>query len=245
MNRAFDYNGTIVAGSRPTKTLTTVKKVVSIDSADRDVSKYYTNGDFTVFLPRVYENVVSIRLMSAEFPTVATPIVLQTASPPLTTGSALLHPYAVGPNAPSTDFSGDTGPAFPPYCFYLDIEGLNKGDETAVGANRSTYTDSFFAKIPTVVANSSDVDAFIEYNDHSGMENIARYSPPIGKLDRLRLRTRLHSQQGNQGFIYWTNGPYAGDEGSTILNYTLAIEIEYIDNTFDQYSSTETRIHNA
>ena len=244
MNRAFDYNGTIVAGSRPTKTLTTVKKVVSIDSADRDVSKYATNGDFVVYLPRVYENVVSLRLMSAEFPTL-TPYVIQTVSPPVSTGSGVLHRYALGPNAPSTDFSGDTGPAAPPSYFFLDIEGLNKSDETAVGANKSTYTDSFFAKIPTIVANSSNIDAFIEYNDHSGMENIARYSPPIGKLDRLRIRSRLHSQQGNQGFMYWTsNGSYAGDEGTTISDYTLALEIEYIDNNFDQYSTTETRIHN-
>jgi len=145
-----------------------------------------------------------------------------------------------------SDFSGDTGPTSPPSYFFLDVEGLNKSDETAVGANKSTYTDSFFAKIPTLVANSSNIDAFIEYNDHSGMENISRYSPPVGKLDRLRIRTRLHSQQGNQGFMYWTNtGSYAGDEGTSILDYTLALEIEYIDNSFDQFSSTETRIHNA
>lgn len=244
-NRAFDYNGTIVSTSRPTKTLTTVKKVVTIDSVDRDTSKYMTNGDFVVYLPRVYENVVSIRLMSAEFPTV-TPYVSQVTSPPQITSSAVLHVYADGPNAPSSDFSGDAGPTSPPSYFFLDIEGLNKSDETAVGANKSTYTDSFFAKIPTMVANPSHIDAFIEYNDHSGMENIARYSPPIGKLDRLRIRTRLHSQQGNQGFMYWTNtGSYAGDEGTTISDYTIALEIEYIDNNFDQFSTTETRIHNA
>jgi hypothetical protein len=143
-------------------------------------------------------------------------------------------------------FANDVVPTLPPSYFYLDIEGLNKSDETAVGANKSTYTDSFFAKIPAIVENSSTIGTFIEYNDHSAQENIARYSPPIGKLDRLRIRTRLHSQQGNQGFIYWTNtGSYAGQEGVSILDYTIALEIEYIDNNFDQYSSTETRIHNA
>jgi hypothetical protein len=242
MNRAFDYNGHIVSTSRPTKTLTTVKKVVSIDSADRDVGKYATNGDFVVHLPRVYENVVSIRLMSAEFPPV-TPYVIQNVSPSLPSPAALVHPYALGPNVPSTNFAGDKG-AFLPYYFYLDIEGLNKSDDTSVGGNKSTYTDSFFAKIPAIVVNSSNVDAFIEYNDHSGMENIARYSPPIGKLDRLRLRTRLHSQQGNQGFIYWTSdGSYFESGSNFIVDYTLALEIEYIDNNFDQYSTTETRIH--
>jgi hypothetical protein len=122
----------------------------------------------------------------------------------------------------------------------IDLEGLNKSDETAVGANKSTYTDGFFAKIPGISSGS----LFIEYNDHSGQENIARYSPPIGKLDRLRIRTRLHSQQGNQGFIYWTaNNNYMTSE-STILDYTLGLEIEYLDNGFDDFSTTETRIHN-
>lgn len=232
MNRAFDYNGTIVATSRPTKQLRTVKKVLSIDSVDRDVSKYATNGDFVVYLPRVYENVVSIRLMSGEFPQL------------VSQGDAAIiaHPYSDGPNAPSTDFSNDAVPTIGPYYFMIDIEGLNKSDETAVGANRSTYTDGFFAKIPAITTASG----FIEYNDHSCQENIARYSPPIGKLDRLRLRTRLHSQQGNQGFAYWTDSgsPYGVGE-TTVLDYTICLEIEYIDNTFDQFSTTETRIHNA
>jgi hypothetical protein len=225
MNRAFDYNGTIVAPSHPVRKLKTVKKVLSIDSADRDVTKFPTNGDFVVYLPRVYENIVSIRLMSGEFPLIVSQGL----------GNIVLHPYATGPNAPSTDFSGDTGPASTPSYFMIDLEGLNKSDETAVGANKSTYTDGFFAKIPGI----SSGNLFIEYNDHSGQENIARYSPPIGKLDRLRIRTRLHSQQGNQGFAYWTTD---GVYDSTILDYTLSFEIEYLDNGFDDYSTTETRI---
>jgi hypothetical protein len=226
-NRAFDYNGHTVSASRPTKTLTTVKKVVTIDSADRDASKYVTNGDFVVYLPRVYENVVSLRLMSGEFP----PITSQGV------GNMVLHPYSAGPNAPSSTFIDDAGPISAPYYFMIDLEGLNKSDETAVGANKSTFTDSYFAKIPALASNG-----FIEYNDHSAHENIARYNPPIGKLDRLRIRTRLHSQQGNQGFAYWTtDGEYDG----VIVDYTLSLEIEYIDNSFDQYSTTETRIHNA
>jgi hypothetical protein len=231
MNKAYDYNGTIVSKSNPTRTLRTVKKVLTIDSVDRDASRYPTNGDFTLYLPRTYENIVSIRLMSAEFP----PLVSEGA------GNILAHSYANGPNAPSTNFSNDEGEISPlPFYFLVDIEGLNKNDETAVNANKSTFTDSFFAKIAAVPS----AGGFIEYNDHSGQENIARYSPPIGKLDRLRLRTRFHSQQGNQGFIYWTaNGSQYSPEGVTIVDYTMCLEIEYIDNTFDEYSTTETRIH--
>jgi hypothetical protein len=229
MNRAFDYNGTIVAPSHPVRKLKTVKKVVSIDSADRDVTKFPTNGDFVVYLPRVYENIVSIRLMSGEFP----PLASQGA------GNIILHSYANGPNAPSTDFSNDAGEITPlPYYFLIDLEGLNKSDETAVAANKSTFTDGFFAKVPALTTSGG----FIEYNDHSGNENIGQYSPPIGKLDRLRIRTRLHSQQGNQGFMYWTNNGSQYTSETTITDYTILLEIEYMDNTFDNFSSFETRI---
>ena len=40
MNKVFDYNGTLVSASKPVKTLKTVKKVVMIDSRDRDSAKY-------------------------------------------------------------------------------------------------------------------------------------------------------------------------------------------------------------
>jgi hypothetical protein len=47
--------------------LKTTKKTIHIDSADRDVIKYPTNGEYTVHLPRTYENVTSLRLKGAEF----------------------------------------------------------------------------------------------------------------------------------------------------------------------------------
>ena len=75
MNRVFEYNGAIVAPSNPVKKLKTVKKMIVIDSGDRDSVKYTVNGDFVVYLPRVYENVVSIRLAAAEFPSGAPTVV--------------------------------------------------------------------------------------------------------------------------------------------------------------------------
>lgn len=237
----FDYRGTIVNKSTPTPELRTVKKVLHIDSADRDTGIYYTNGDFVVYLPRVYEKVVSLRLMSAEFPTLE---------------SALVRSYTSGGNAPSATYTSDTaivttGNAMPNY-FLLDIDGLNKGDETAVAGNRSQYPDSFFAKIVNSVYSKSTTTAgrtttFIEYNDHSGQENIARFSPPIGKLDRLRIRTRLHSQQGSQGFIYWTADQAVATAGgagtnTNVANFCLTFEVEYLDNGFDKFSSLSTRL---
>jgi len=211
MNRVFDYNGTFVSASKPVKTLKTVKKTFLVDSADRDTVKFFKNGEFVVSLPRVYENVIAIRLMAAEFPELT---------------SAKLHSYSNGQNIPNASYGSDLSVSADTYYFLIDIEGLNKTDECAVAANRSTFTDSYFAKIPRL----QTTDGFIEYNDHSGQENLARYAPAIGKLDKMHIRTRLHNQQGNAGFLYWTS------------EYSLSFEIEYLDNTFDDFSQFETRI---
>jgi len=245
----FDYRGTIVNKSTPTPELRTVKKVLHVDSADRDTGIYYTNGEFVVYLPRVYEKVVSLRLMSAEFPAL---------------DFAWSHSYVDGNNISAATFSRDTSllasssNATPNY-FLVDIDGLNKGDETAVAGNRSQYPDSFYAKIASTLTSKSSyvpsgtislsnlpTGSLIEYNDHSGMENISHFSPPIGKLDRIRIRTRLHSQQGSQGFIYWSlsNATSGAATSSNVngLNFCLTLEVEYLDNGFDNFSSLSTRL---
>ena len=228
MNKVFDYNGTYVSPSKPVKQLKTVKKTLVIDSSDRDTTKFYTNGDFVVYLPRTYENVVSLRLVAGEFP----PLVSVSSA-----AGALRHIYSSGQNISSATWSGDTviGATSNSYYFLIDLEGLNKTDECAVSANRSTYPDGFFAKIPVLINGS-----FIEYNDSSAQENKAIYKPSIGKLDRLHIRTRLHSQQGNKGFIYWTSdGAIAGLANRTV-DFSLTFEIEMLDNSFDDFSSYET-----
>jgi len=238
----FDNRGQIISKSAPNPVLRTIKKVLHVDSADRDTLLYYTNGEFVVYLPRTYEKVVSIRLMSAEFNTL---------------DLAYAHYYTNGGNVPGAVYSNDNhihstsaSNSIPNY-FLIEIDGLNKVDEAAVGANRSQYPDSFFAKIATGVTQKLSTGAtgistgFIEYNDHSGMENIAKYYPPIAKLDRLRIRTRLHAQQGSQGFIYWTLDSSAGtgtaaNSNVNGANYCLTFEIEYLDNGFDNFSSMQT-----
>lgn len=74
----FDYNGHIVRQSQPVKQIRTLKKTLIIDSRDRDLAKFVKvnggasqsdPGDYVVYLPRVYENVVSIRLKTAEIGT--------------------------------------------------------------------------------------------------------------------------------------------------------------------------------
>jgi hypothetical protein len=231
MNRAFDYNGTIVAPSRPTRTLRTVKKMVTIDSADRDTSKFYTNGEFVIYLPRQYQNVVSIRLMSGEFP--------HTVKVTNIDGVANLHSYADGPNTSTSDYTNDitvNQTTNSLYYFLIEIEGLNYSDETTVGGNKSTFTDSFLAKIPAF-----GLESFIQYNDKSEQENITRFTPALGTLDRLHIRVRAHSQQGKQGFLYWTSAGKATAINRTV-NFSLCLEIEMLDNGFDDFSSFETRI---
>jgi hypothetical protein len=241
MNKVFDYNGTLVSASKPVKSLKTTKKVVTIDSKDRDFRKYLTNGEFTVLLPRTYENVVSIRLMSAEFP----PLYVSNTSG-LAGASRYAYinndDYSYTENLPNPNQSAITQ-GDNVYYFLIDLFGLNKCDECVVGAGSSNI-DGFYAKIPAII----DGGKFIEYNDHSGQENVARYSPAIGKLDRIHIRTRLHSQQGNTGFIYWTtDGRYAKIDNSQNYigaEYSLTLEIECLDNSFDDFSQFESRLSN-
>lgn len=200
MNRVFDYNGTIVAPSNPVKKLKTVKKMVSIDSGDRDVGKYPYNGDFVVYLPRVYENVISIRLVSGDFP------------------SGDIFERQSGAATTSTS----------PY-FLIDIEGLNKMDECSVGADRSGYPDGYFAKLPFSLTTATAQS----YSDNSSQENIAHYSPAIGKLDRMHIRTRLHQHKVTGDYIYWS---------AVNSNYSLTFEIEMLDNSFDDFSQFESRV---
>jgi hypothetical protein len=124
----FDYRGTIVNKSQPVATLRKLTKIITIDSADRDTGLFVKvnggatvsdAGDFTVFLPRAYERVTKISLLSA---TVQAPVVLSTSA---------------------------TNIGFQPTDTYilLGLEGLNGKDETAPGADRSGHVDSWFAKL--------------------------------------------------------------------------------------------------
>ena len=321
-SRTFDYNGSMVTTSTPVRALKTVKKTLLIDSADRDTTKYYTNGDFVVYLPRVYENVVSMRLVAGEFPPLVTVtptvnFVIPSATPTVSSGiltvtitnsssvkispgssvlitmgtggtptaafagvytiltvpslttftvatsltgtitfgsggdgtvtiqtpGARTHQFSDGQtNLAATKFSNDAIVPAGTYYFLLDVEGMNKVDELAVGGNKSTFVDSYFAKIPAL-SSAYNSGTFIEYNDHQAQENIARYSPAIGKLDRLHIRTRLHNQKdSNIGVLYWSgDGAYAAT-GNRNVDYNLTLEIEYLDNVFDDFSALETHL---
>jgi hypothetical protein len=124
----FDYRGNIVNTSQPTKVLRKLTKIITIDSNDRDTALFTKvnggastsdAGDYVVYLPRVYEKVTKISLVSA---VVQAPVILSTTA--TTIGFQPTDSYIL-----------------------LGLEGLNRKDETAPGADRSGHVDSWFAKI--------------------------------------------------------------------------------------------------
>jgi hypothetical protein len=66
------------------------------------------------------------------------------------------------------------------------------------------------------------------FNDSSADEQITRYNPPIGSLDRLHITLRRHT----------STAPITLGAGEN----TFTFEIEYIDNVFDDVSAFETRL---
>jgi hypothetical protein len=288
----YDRNGVMVRASQPVRTLKKVTRVITIDSRDRDPTKFVKvnggastsdPGDYVVYLPRVYENVTSIRLKSASI------------------------------QAPTS------GLGFNPADLYIlmELDGLNRGDETASGADRSGFVDSWFAKLPidlgsplsgstiTTLAGTAGVvtvttavphgffvgqtvnvtgtinsggaafsflnvqvttvpstttftiavttaltgastgtaliPGFLFYNDSAYDEQITRYTPPIGRLDRFHVTLRRHQPFSSITTINPPNAPIIFGSGEN----TFTFEIEYLDNVFDDFSTFETRLSRA
>lgn len=217
----YDRNGVLVRTSQPVKELRTIKKVLTIDSRDRDPTKYVKvnggattsdPGDYVVYLPRVYENVVSIRLRSAMI------------------------------KAPQTTGFTDT-------YLLMSVEGLDKIDETATGAQRSGLVDNAFAKInnPNMADPASETQKTftIYYNDKVDEENVTRYTPPIGRLDRFHIQLRYHPSAVVPTAT--TNAPQTNPNFAPITFGTsensFTFEIETLDNGFTDFSSFETRVN--
>lgn len=221
MSTAYNQNGFLVAPSKPSTGIRTTTKTVQIDSGDRDLVKYPRNGEFVIYLPRVQENVVSIRLKGAEFPSVnTTDTKIWIKSP---SGSGAL-PYQ-------------------PLYFFLSVDGLNRSDETMLAADRSTQTDAVFAKIQV----PDNTNAIMQSED-SGPRNINNFYPPIGKVDRLAIRVRLHDQNQRDtdtigNYIQWDDATTPGDHDRE-LDFALTVDIEMLDNSFNEASSFETRMPN-
>ena len=213
MIRAYDYNGVKVAPSKPVQKLVRRTRVLHISSADRDVTFYPTNGCFILYLPRTYERVVSVNIKDAEFPAIT-----EGASWNFTSTSTGSYPGAVGANPLSID------PAQPNY-FFMEIRSLNMSDETAAGADRAAFTNSVFAKF----VYQSHTEPLI-YNESSSAHQHIEYYPALTKVDRFEIKLRTHGMNPNQ-FLHWPD-----------YNWSMSIDIEMLENAFDDFSSMETRI---
>jgi hypothetical protein len=182
--------------------------------------------------------VVSIRLKSLTL----TPIANQMTSP--ASGTALVHNYSNGQNIASATWSNDGAVNSTVNYILVDIEGLNKCDETTVSAQRSSFIDSYFARIPLTKYQNTYGNTIINYNDRTEEENITTYYPAISKLDRMHIVMRTHNQQDKSGFIYWTTDSAVAAANNRQLNYSMVFELEMLENGFDEFSSFETRISN-
>jgi hypothetical protein len=213
----FDRNGVQVRNTQPVRQLVKSTRVLTIDSRDRDLTKFVKvnagssasdPGDYVVYLPRVYENVVSLRLRSA---IIAAP----------QTGGFGTNNYIL-----------------------MGLEGLNKIDETSYSANRSGLVDNSFAKIsnPNITSGATNNTYTIFYNDKVDEENVTRYTPAIGRLDRLHVTLKYHP-----GVASATLGDVTGQVINAPITFgtsenSFTIEIEYMDNSFSDFSSFETRL---
>lgn len=104
----------------------------------------------------------------------------------------------------------------------MDIQGLNKIDETGLDGRMAGRIDGAFAKVPL----TNNTGEYLFFQDTSGPSPLNQrvYSPPISKLDRITVRWRRH-------------------DGRTIdfigAEHSFTLELELLDNNFDEYSSLE------
>lgn len=110
---------------------------------------------------------------------------------------------------------------FPTNYILLDMDTMNKIDETSLDDRKAWKVNGAFAKIPTQ-GNSGN---FVYLTDTAAYQlNRAVYSPPISKLTQLFIKFRLHD-----GRVVDFNG----------VEHSFTIELEMLDNNFDEFSSVE------
>jgi hypothetical protein len=215
----YDRNGVLVRQSQPVSELRTLKKTIAIDSRDRDPTKFVkVNGGASASDPGEY--VVYLPR-------------------PIENVVSIRLKSAIIAAPQSTNFTENY--------VLVSLEGLDKMDETAYGANRSGFVDNTFAKIsnPNLTKAGTGADLTIFYNDNLDMKNITYYRPPISTLDRLHITLKYHSGVA-------TSASAIGDVTGRVLNAPITFgtsensflfEIEYLDNGFTDFSSFQTRLN--
>ena len=215
----YDRNGVVVRQTQPVSELRTLKKTIIIDSRDRDPTKFVkVNGGASTSDPGEY--------------------VVYLPRPIENVVSIRLKSAVIA--APQ---SGN----FTDNYVLLSLEGLDKIDETAFGANRAGFVDNTFAKIsnPNFTKASTGVDLTLFYNDNVGEQNITYYRPPISTLDRFHVTLKYHAGVASSATV-------PGDITGRVLNAPISFgtsensfsfEVEYLDNGFTDFSSFQTRLN--
>jgi len=215
----YDRNGVLVRQTQPVSELRTLKKTIAIDSRDRDPTKFVkVNGGASASDPGEY--------------------VVYLPRPIENVVSIRLKSAIIA--APQTVFFAEN-------YVLLSLEGLDKVDETAYGANRSGFVDNTFAKIsnPNFTKSGTGVDLTLFYNDNVGEQNITYYRPPISTLDRFHVTLKYHAGVA-------TSATALGDVTGRVLNAPItfgtsensfSFEVEYLDNGFTDFSSFQTRLN--
>ena len=265
----YDRNGVLVTTSQAKPALRKCTRVVTVDSRDRDPTKFVRvsggptssdPGDYTVYLPRVFNNVTSIRMKNA-------------AIQGLSFSDTYIMVGLEGLNrmdecAPGGDRSGFADSAFAKLTWTSSPPAAAASVASVTGSGSAvTYTTSAahglyvgqmvtITGIGTVAYNLANVlvasvpstttftvtstatgstgtgvvssNPTLYFNDHASDEQITRYNPPIGSLDRLRVTIRRHT----------STVPITLGSGEN----TFTFEIEYIDNVFEDVSAFETRL---
>lgn len=103
----------------------------------------------------------------------------------------------------------------------MELDFINKADETAIDDRMSGRVDGVFAKIPLAPASAGSVVYFREWGVPL---NRSVLSPPLGQLRKLNIRFRTHDGK----LVEFNNADHA-----------LTLDFELLENGFDEYSSLE------
>jgi len=280
--------------NQPKKLYRKVRKTLLIDSCDRNPTQ--TPSKYSVTLPKVYENVYSVTLRSAEIPvswysfsaalkntsfevthtttkTITIPDGNYDTTSFITAMLAALNDNTTGfgggaftltYDATTLKFTFGTAAtaftfSFPdslprsttwglgfymgflkkaynsttntlvsdtviklntPNYILMELDLINKEDETSVDNRLSGNVDGCFAKIP-ITSNAGDIVFFREVGIPL---NRSVLSPPLSQLKTLNIKFRDHF--GN--LIDFNNA-----------DHSLTLEFELLDNNFDEYSSLD------
>jgi hypothetical protein len=110
---------------------------------------------------------------------------------------------------------------FPVNYVLMDIAQLNKVDETSLDDRKGSAVNGSFAKI---ICDGNPND-YIYLTDTGAYQlNRTVFTPPISKLSTLSVKFRLHD-----GRVLDFNG----------VENSFTIELELLDNNFDEFSSVE------